>query len=598
MTSPKAEAAGNPAMKSTLLLTSALFGAAAAFLLFALFLQTSVVSTARLLSVLVLFVVVALVHYWLAVNWLAARLIADGARRSVGLVLLLLAVFFPFLYRPPAYPLSPLLRPWTDLAVQFDVPSGSPALSLPAESVRLVMGKEALNAAAFQLVGPWQTSGSQLRLAAGETGSLRWTGTVPQTTVLSIQPPSGDASLTVYWDNTRSEIPLQAGQRTPILITQKASLPWGFNVAFLASCFIVAACLLAWITLLFGGRIALRQHSRLRRAPAWAVVLLAAALAVVTVKLQIDSLDGGLQYLTTTQLARHSAMLQGQAPDPWQYRMLSEFVAEGMLRLFQVLHVPSATVVAFVTLRLLQNTAIFLVAFAVYKRIGGSNALGLLGILILVGSMLNAFYDNDLSFNTYFDLLFYLLCILFLLSRNYRAVVILTVFAALNRETSGLIPFVMAGAIYGDKTRPGLRKYMPALLSLVLFMGIFAGLRLIYPARPLYVPYRHAPGIPLLLYNLTRSFTWQQLLTTLGLAPFVGLAFFESWPLLWKRIFLIVCPIWFLIHSFASIMAETRLFLVPQAIVFIPGVLFAVCAWLSTQVQPATSSLQIERGAA
>ncbi len=585
-------------MKSRLLLASALFGAAAAFLLFVLFLQTSVVSTAGLAAVLALFVVVFLVHYWIAINLLVDRMRAQGAWRSVGLVLLLLAVFLPFLYRPPEYPLSPLLRPWTDLAVQFEVPSDSQALALLPDSVRLVMGKEALNASAFQLVGPWQTAGSELKLAVGDTGSLHWTGTLPETTVLSIAPPSTDANLTIYWDNTRSVMQLHAGERAPILITQKAPLPWGFNVAFLASCLIVAAWLLAWFTLLFGGRPALRPHWHIRSIPGWAIVLVAAALAALTVQLQIDSLDGGLKFLTTTQLVRHSAVLHGQAPDPWQYRVLSEFIAEGMLRLFQALRIPSATVVAFVVLRLLQNTAIFLVAFAVYKKIGGSSALGLLGLLVLVGSMLNAFYDNDLSFNTYFDLLFYLLCILFLLSRNYRAVVILTVFAALNRETSGLIPFVMAGAIYGDNTRPGLRKYMPALLSLVIFMGIFAGLRVIYPARPLYVPYRHAPGIPLLLYNLTRSFTWQQLLTALGLAPFVGLAFFSSWPLLWKRIFLIVCPIWFLIHSFASIMAETRLLLVPQAIVFIPGVLFAVCAWLSTRGQPGTSSLQIERGAA
>jgi hypothetical protein len=264
-----------------------------------------------------------------------------------------------------------------------------------------------------------------------------------------------------------------------------------------------------------------------------------------------------------------------------------------MIRLFQALGIPGATSVAFVALRLLQNTAIFLVAFALYRKVAGSPALALLGVLVLTGSMVNAFYDNDLSFNTYFDLFVYLLCILLVLNRNYLAIVILTLFAALNRETSALIPFVMAGAIYGDNTRPGSRKYVPVLLSLAIFIAVFAALRLVFPPRPLYIPYRHAPGIPLLLYNLTRTFTWQQLLGTLGLVPFVGLAFFSSWPSFWQRLFLIVCPAWFLVHSFASIMAETRLFLVPQAIVFIPGVLFAVCTWLRTEAQPAIPSYSV-----
>jgi hypothetical protein len=33
-------------------------------------------------------------------------------------------------------------------------------------------------------------------------------------------------------------------------------------------------------------------------------------------------------------------------------------------------------------------------------------------------------------------------------------------------------------------------------------------------------------------------------------------------------------PAWFLIHFFTAITAETRLFIVPLALVFIPGVLF------------------------
>jgi hypothetical protein len=576
----------------------ALFGAAAAFLAYALFLQTAAVSTARLLAMLVLFVVASFAHYRLATRWLADPLGRPEAPRRIGLAVLLVALFFPLLYRPPAYPLSPLLRPWTDLAVQFEAPAGSQPLALAPDNVKLIMGKQVLNAGAFELAGAWHASGTQLELAPGATASLRWTGTLPETTVLSVRPPATGADLTVYWDGARTTLQLTPGQQAPVVINQKAPLPWGYNLAFLASCLVLAALAAAWLNVLFGARLALQRRIEALKAPAWAVVLLSIALAALTVGLQVKSLNGGLQHLTTTQLARHTAVLQGQAPDPWQYRVLSEYVAEGMLRLFQAFAIPGAVSAAFLSLRLLQNTAIFLAAFALYRKITGSNALALLALLLLTGSMLNAFYDNDLSFNTYFDLLFYLLCMLFVLGRKYQAVVILTVFAALNRETSGLIPLVMAGAIYGADTRPGLRKYMPVLFSLAIFIGVFAGLRLLFAPRPLYIPYRHAPGIPLLLYNLTRSFTWQQLLATLGLAPLVGLLFFSSWPALWQRLFVIICPLWFLVHSFASIMGETRLFLVPQAIIFIPGVLFALCTVLETGERPIIPHPEFERGAA
>ena len=111
-----------------------------------------------------------------------------------------------------------------------------------------------------------------------------------------------------------------------------------------------------------------------------------------------------------------------------------------------------------------------------------------------------------------------------------------------------------------------------------LFVAVFLDLRWLYPGRPLYVPYKHPPGFPLFLYNISRQFTWEQLFKTLGLLPMLGLLAFGSWPRLWRWFFLTVCPIWFLIHSFASVMAETRLFLVPQALVFIPGALFLLMA--------------------
>ena len=59
----------------------------------------------------------------------------------------------------------------------------------------------------------------------------------------------------------------------------------------------------------------------------------------------------------------------------------------------------------------------------------------------------------------------------------------------------------------------------------------------------------------------------------MGFVPVLGLAFFFILPNLWQRFFLVLAPLWFGIHAFLSVMGETRLFFVPQAILFIPAAL-------------------------
>ncbi|MGE5071972.1 MAG: hypothetical protein ACM3MF_00975 [Anaerolineae bacterium] len=568
---------GNSPLHSGLFVLSLLVGLAAAFLCFALFLQTTAVSRLRLALTLAIFLSVTALHYIASVRWLAPRLstAAGEMRRAAVAAILLAAVFLPLLYRSPEYPRSPLLRPWSEIAVQFELAAGSPPVILRADDVRLVMGRDTLDAGSFQRVGAWAVSGGSLSLSPAQTGSLQWTGNVPDTVTLAIQPPAAEGTITVYWDGVRTALPMHASATSPMAMTRKFDLPWGYNLALFLSAFVIVSWALGVLALFFSSRLT-ALLSRASPSLLWLGIILCIGLAALTVKWQVDSLQGGTQYLTTTQLMRHENVLTGRAPDPWQYRVLYEVFAEAFVRLYQFLAIPGALAAGFITLRLLQNVAIFLVALGLYRKASGSDALALLGILLLAGSMARAFYDNDLSFNTYFDLLFYLLAGLLLLARRLWAVVIVTFLAALNRETSGLIPFLMAAATIGEGAMPRLRKFIPALISLLVFAAVFVGLRAWFPTRPLYIPYKHAPGIPLLLYNLTRQFTWQQLFATLGLAPLVSVALFPAWPRLWQRFFLVLCPVWFLVHSFASVMAETRLFLVPQALIFIPGVLFGL----------------------
>lgn len=565
--------------KLRLLLLSLGLGLAVSFLAYAWFLQTPVVSRARLALSLLLFVCVAFAHYLVSRAWVLGKPSARDSQAAscIAAGMILAGVFLPLLVKLPAYPQSPLLRPWTELAVQFALAPDSPPAIIPENDVKLAVAQETLNATAFVEVGGWERAGTSLRLDPGNTAALQWTDTAPEAVTLSIQPPAVDGTLTVYWDGLRSTVPLQSVNQKPIVITKKFVFPWGYGLAYSASLFFVCGWTLGVLAIaLWRPAVRLFQVARPAVSSPWVAAVLALGLGALTVQLQVNSLQGGVDFLTTQQWVLHNDVLAGRAPNPWQYRVFPELVAELFVRLCRSLSSPNAIAFAFIALRLLQNVAIFLTGYALYRRIVSSSALALLGILILAGSMKNAFYDSDLSFSTYFDVLAYLLCARLLLSQHYWGVVVLTFFAAANRETSGLIPFMLAAAIWNGKPRPGFRHQIPFLLSLSIFAAIFLGLRLLFPERPPYIPYKHAPGFPLLLYNLSRQFTWSQLFRTLGLIPLLGLAGLPSWPRLWQRWLLVVCPIWFAVHALAGIMAETRLFLVPQALVFIPGTLFVL----------------------
>ena len=495
---------------------------------------------------------------------------------AISFCFLLPLLFLPFYYLTPAYPTNPLLRSWTDVAVQYDVKSDSRPLDFSKSDVRLQIDKDVLDARSFRVVGTWKSSGDTFSLDAGTGASLQWVGTASSSMLLTLQAPPATGSVTIYWDQSRSVFELSPDAPKQIIMARKFNTPWGVGALLNLSAYVFIVWLLFVPATLLDGRFNFIKWLERIGSSRILIVLLAIILAVVTVKLQLDSLNGGADsYIHGTQLSRHEAVLNGQAPNPWQYRVLSEYVAEGFVRFFQLFKIQDAISFGFISLRILQNIAIFLLAFVLFKKISGSNVLALLGIFLLTSSMKNAFFDNDLSFNTYFDLIFYLLAVLLILNKKYYWLILVTIFAALNRETSGLIPFLALAALVNEEL-PLVKKFLPFLFSGLALAVVFTGLHLLYPNRPLYIPYEVVPGPAMLIYNVTRAFTWSQLFYTLGFIPIIGMLFIFNWPRLWQYFFLIMVPAWFAIHFFLSIAGETRLFLVPQAVIFIPGVLFTL----------------------
>lgn len=309
----------------------------------------------------------------------------------------------------------------------------------------------------------------------------------------------------------------------------------------------------------------------------WTAVLVFTALLLGAFSTSEYVRARGIAYLEQGQAARHQAVLDGHAGDPWQYRVLAPWLIEGLIRSLDRLGVPHPPATAFLLFRVLQDTLILLLAAAYYRQLGLSLPSALLGMILLAWGMSYSHYDSDLQFNTFFDVLFYLLAGWCVLRERFAWIVPIAVLAALNRETSGLIPLLpLAAAAPPFREGPARRLVPVSAAALLGYAAIFVGLRLLYGGQEYQAPYGHQPGLDLLGYNLARAITWQQLVATLSVIPLIALLGYSRWPRPLKGFFLAIVPVWVVIHALAAVMAESRLFLVPQAMVFIPGALFLV----------------------
>lgn len=315
---------------------------------------------------------------------------------------------------------------------------------------------------------------------------------------------------------------------------------------------------------------------------------IALLLGLLTYKWQERSFGQEAQSLY--QIPRHQAILDGVAGNPWQYRVLSAYMVEGVIRVYEGVGLaqPDASFEAFYLVRVVQNILMFWLAMRYYQLLGISLRGAILGAAMMAWAMTHIFMDSDLQFNTFFDVIFYLLAASAILKGHYWAIVPITFFAAWNRETSGLIPFMLlAQAI---QWRPvfsiNWRVVQLGALALGIYGLIFVALRyFIYDEQALILPHGQHPGVELFRFNMERRVTWELLLATLNITPILALLGYRNTPEALTRFGWVMVPIWFAIHAYYSVMAETRLFLVPLGIVLIPMALCGV-----EQVHPQDSS--------
>jgi len=303
----------------------------------------------------------------------------------------------------------------------------------------------------------------------------------------------------------------------------------------------------------------------------------AVLFSLVTVFAQVDELKLPFLQAGGDQLFRHTRVLEGKAATHSQYRILSEYPVELLIRAFNYLGIPEYIPAGFISFRIFQNIIIFLLASSYYKKLGLNSYVTLIGLSLLAWGMTHALYNSDLSFNTYSDIIFCLIAGILILHYQYGWIIPITAVAALNRETSGLIPLMLlAHRAWERQGWPEKRVIVIAGIALTLYACVFFGLRLIYGWRPMTVGYDSHAGIEALVYNISHWRVYVQFFLVMGILPFMALSSYRQWPCSLRAFFWGILPISIPIHLFLAIIVESRYFLVPLVLIFVPGTLFGI----------------------
>jgi hypothetical protein len=324
---------------------------------------------------------------------------------------------------------------------------------------------------------------------------------------------------------------------------------------------------------------------------------------------------------------RHRAVIEKRSEfyNPWQYRILCPYLVEAALWLYnqsvdkiypleqkmnfsiqstsgtsnetdqfvKLMQTPGAMkyMVIFVLFRFVEHLFIYFLAWKLWRYFVKSEWLIFLGINFLALALGNAVTAADLSFNTYMDIILYLLTAnIIVYNKNKNWIIPIALLAAFNRETGILIP-----ALYfiskTDFTEFNLKKFnlnnirwpqtntwILTSTAYLIFISIFLGLRIHYGYQPQQV-WKVPAGLAMLKLNMASAVglkAYMELIGTFAVIPLIILYRFKHFPALLKKWFLFLTPIWFLIHYVSVVAYQTRLFMVPFILIMLPMILWLV----------------------
>lgn len=284
--------------------------------------------------------------------------------------------------------------------------------------------------------------------------------------------------------------------------------------------------------------------------------------------------ERGFAYINQgNQVVRHEQRLAGASVffNPWQYRILTPWAVEILVTAYERFELENPYFSAFTHFRFLQHLVIFGLCFAYYRRFAPDPLLSLFGVVLLGYAMSYSVWDSDLSFDTYTDVILFLLAFLALERGRTLWILPLSVLAAANRETGVMIPlFAVVLAVRTWRPfRVDRRALSIAIASAVAFAAVALGVRAHYG----FAPNKVSDGLKWLVLNVTDARTYFYVLGVVNVAWLLPIFFFRDLTPFLRRAFVLIVPVWFATHYMMVPVAESRLFLVPQAVILIPVVL-------------------------
>jgi hypothetical protein len=299
-------------------------------------------------------------------------------------------------------------------------------------------------------------------------------------------------------------------------------------------------------------------------------LLLAAVLSIFTVYDQVYHRVGE-KFIWDEQLRFQRWVIEGTSVDPWQYRIFVPYLIDAIHEIAIDWGFIGDYLKIFFGLRLIQNFLIFIMVALYFRRLSIKHSQIVIAVIMLAWAFTYSGYQSHLGFDTYFDILFYLLAAYLLLKESLFWIIPLSILVAFNRETGLFIPLIVI--VGGMQFRPRLtieRKHVAVgLISLVLMVGIIISVRLIYGPRA----FLHIaiPGWDLFVRNITSFDTYFYWFATFSAIPVIALLRYKQWPRLLVQMLWLMVPVWVVIHFFMGVAYETRLFLVPFVLIFLPG---------------------------
>lgn len=366
------------------------------------------------------------------------------------------------------------------------------------------------------------------------------------------------------------------------------------------------------------------------RIATWFLCLCFAILSVYPVYRNFYYSNGLLTY------ERHRAVIEKRSEyyNPWQYRILCPYTIEGLLRLYnatvdkvypveekfhfaiqstsgttdetdkfvKLMQTPGAIkyMIIFILFRFFEHLLIFYLAWKLWNYFIKSKWLIFLGINFLALALGNAVAVADLSFNTYMDIILYLVTAnLIVYKKNPAILVPITILAAFNRETGILIPALYFISqtdftkFYFNKIRlkdinlPNGKTWLLTIIMYAIFFAIFIGLRMHFGYKPQQV-WKAEAGWPMLKLNLFSAVgikAYMELIGTFAVIPLLILYRFKTFPHLLKKWFLFMVPLWFAVHYVSVVAYQTRLFMVPFVMIMMPMLLWFIEYEINTMAE-------------